>query len=308
VRAILGAASGALLAGSAALAGEGGLSNYQPGAYGDFGLALPDAPGLQGALTAFHTTLQGVIEDPGTGAPADVKLTATSAVATLSWTSRRFAGGLTFAAGVTAPLLHVDARARLDFGPFGSLRVADSETGIGDISINPITIYGGDGPFYWSLAENVTLPTGRFRQDRIASPGRNHWSFDTVASFSWLDWAAGFEVAAAAGVIANTSNRATDYRTGAEAHVDANLNLLLAPGLAIGATLYGLAALERDRGAGAGADPPKPRAVGAGLQAIWTPDPSDFMPNLRLKWLHDISTRDRLKGDAFFLIVEVPLN
>ncbi|MEQ9125713.1 MAG: transporter, partial [Alphaproteobacteria bacterium] len=207
-----------------------------------------------------------------------------------------------------APLAHIDARARLDFGPFGSVRLTDSETGIGDVSVNPVTIYGGDGPLYWSLAEHVTAPTGRFRADRIASPGRNHWSFDTVAALSWIDWAAGYEIAAAAGVIANTRNRATDYRTGAEAHLDASFNMLLAPDIAVGATLYGLAALERDRGAGAGTDPPKPQALGAGLQAIWTPDPADFAPSIRVKWLHDISARDRLKGDAVFLIVEAPLN
>ena len=80
------------------------------------------------------------------------------------------------------------------------------------------------------------------------------------------------------------------------------------PVFAVGATAYAVTALERDRGPGAGSDPPQPWLYGAGLQAIWTPDPSDFAPSIRVKWLHDISARDRLKGDAAFVLFEFPLN
>lgn len=302
------AAAALAFAASKAEAGEGASSNYQPGTYGDFGLASPNDPGLEATILTFHADLSARIVDPATGAPADLAAKVEGAALNIAWTAPWRWHGLTFAAGATAPLLRVDAAATLDFGLFGQFRTTDRETGLGDIAVSPLTVYGQAGDFYWSLAEHVTLPTGRFRADRIASPGRGHWSFDTVGAASWLDLDAGFEIAGVAGLLLNASNPETDYRSGPEAHLDVSANVLIGDGFALGATVYAMRQLADDSGAGAGADPLRGRLFGAGLQAFWSPDAERFTPYVTLKWLHDFDARDRLSGDTIFLTAAFPLN
>lgn len=296
-----------------ATAGEAASSNYTPGAYGDFGLAVPNAPGVEFTLISLAALgLDTNIVDPTTGAPADIQADAWVGALTVFWTAGEITDGITFAASATATIVDVEVSAELDFGNFGRVVTKDDRSGFGDLALNPITLYGDFGSdatrFYWSLAEFITAPTGRFSPNRLASPGRNHWSFDTVAAASWIDLEAGYELGLAAGFLANLENPDTNYRSGHEAHADVVANVLVGGGFALGVTAYGVAQVEKDSGAGAGAAPLKGHAWGAGLQAFWTPDLERFTPSVRLKWLHDFQAKDRLAGDYLFLTVEFPLN
>jgi len=298
---------------AAAEAGEGASSNYAPGIYGDFGLAVPNAPGVQAtAGLAAALDLKARIIDPTTGQPAALRADAESAFASLTWTSEPFLGGLQFAAGVTVPYVRTRVAATVDFGIFGVLGQRDETDGFGDVILTPAALYGvlpvtDTVDLYLSLSEFVTAPTGRFFPNRLAPPGRGHWSFDTVAAASWIDETAGYEIGLAGGVLANPRNRDTDYLSGAEAHLDLVANVALGGGFIVGATVYGMAQLEADSGTGAGPDPIKGRLWGAGLQAFWTPDEDAYSPSIRLKWLHDFDAQDRFAGDYVYLTVDFPL-
>lgn len=301
------------LMGAHAIAGEGGSSNYLPGGSGDFGIAIPDEPGVTLTAVGLYLDVSDTITDTTTGFPVTVTAKAQVIVLGLDWTSQPFWDGIAFSAGVAVPAFRSNVSATVDFGVFGTATAEETTTGIGDIIFNPITLWGGIGDMdtqrlYWSLAEFITAPTGQARRGRIAEPGRNHWSFDTVASVSWVDFQSGYELSGAAGVIFNTRNNQTDYTSGAEAHLDLNANMLVGDGFAVGITGYGVQQLERYSGPGAGADPLKGYAWGAGLQTLWTPNPETFTPSVRLKWLHDIQSRDRLAGDTIILSLDVPLN
>ena len=302
----------ALVSTSPATAAEGGASNYLPGAYGDFGLAVANAPGFEMTLAGVAAIgLQGDIVDPATAAPASLDVDANSLTASLVWTSQPFGHSLVISAGLTLPYTDIETRAALNLGVFGVQNLRDDNDGFGDVVLNPLSLYGavavGEATdLYWSLAEYVTAPTGKHSAARISNPGRDHWTFDTVLAASLIDEAAGYEIAAAGGFMINTKSGGTNYKSGAEAHLDLVANVLVGDGVALGATVYGVAQIERDRGA-VGPSPPKGQAWGAGLQAFWTPDPERFTPSVRLKWLRDLEAEDRLKGDYVFLIVDFPL-
>ena len=73
--------------------------------------------------------------------------------------SRRGAGK--FAMGVTLPLGYADLESQL-VDPMGTMTVADSETGLGDMSLLPAAFYWNDGNWYFNLYEAIVAPTGEY--------------------------------------------------------------------------------------------------------------------------------------------------
>ena len=75
--------------------------------------------------------------------------------------------------------------------------------------------------------------------------GRNYWSFDTVMAATWFNAETGTELSVIPGLMMNTENPDTNYRTGTEFHVDAVANQFLSETFAVGVVALCLQANRR---------------------------------------------------------------
>ncbi len=133
----------------------------------------------------------------------------------------------------------------------------------------------------------------------LVNLGRNYWSFDTVGALTWFDSKRNTEVSFAPGVMVNTSNSDTDYRTGTEFHVDFTVNQFLSPSFALGVRGYYYQQLSGDSGAGALLGDFKSDAFGAGPGIVWIPKSGGGRLTVLGKWIHDFDAKNRFESDYF---------
>ncbi len=286
-----------------ARAAEGASSHYLPGTAGDFGLAIAPKPGLQTANILWWqsgdvdaTVLQGQVK---LGIDVDVVLDIAAATYTFE---NPFLGGVyTFGVAVPFGYARLDARAS---GPGGaSLGLGDDSFALSDIAVTPLQINWNSGDFHFKAAHTIIAPTGVYDVDDLVNLGRNYWSFDSIGAVTWFDPDIGAEVSVAAGVMFNTKNHDTDYRTGTEMHVDFTANQFLSPTFALGIRGYYYLQLSGDNGAGAVLGDFKSESFGLGPGAVWSPAFAEGRLALAGKWLHDFTAENRFKSDYGLLTV-----
>ncbi len=107
------------------------------------------------------------------------------------------------------------------------------------------------------------------------------------------------EVYVAPGVMVNTTNSDTDYRTGTEFHFDFTANQFLAANFALGVRGYYYQQLSGDSGDGALLGDFKSDSFGAGPGFVWIPKSGGGRLTVLGKWLHDFSTKNRFESDFF---------
>lgn len=123
--------------------------------------------------------------------------------------------GANYGFGVVAPFFKMDAKLGVDT-PVGRLDFEADPFRLADVQIVPLILQ-------WNLAPNlfintqfqIQIPTGDYDEDRLVSPGLNHWTFSPIVNATWIS-DTGFEVSSSVEVDINTRNKATDYKSGVE--------------------------------------------------------------------------------------------
>jgi len=114
----------------------------------------------------------------------------------------------------------------------------------------------------------------------------------------------GFEASVFFGADFNTENEDTDYQSGTQAHVDGTVaqHFPLLSGLA-GAGVSGCfyKQVTGDSGDGATLGDFKGKTVGLGPVVSYTTKILERDTLFELKWLHEVETENRLKGDIIWL-------
>jgi hypothetical protein len=225
---------------SVTFAAEGASSHYLPGAGGDIFLAVPPEPGLQAANTFWYQTgsadaalLEGRVS---LGIDLDLFLNLVS----LAYTFEKPVFGGRYTLGVAIPFGYADMDGSLA-GPLGGrIGFSDDSFDLSDIAFIPFQMNWSSGRWSFRLSESIVAPTGGYDSsgDDLANLGRNYWSFDTVGAATWFNPDSGTEVSIAPGVMFNTENKDTDYKTGTEFHVDFVANQFLSETFAIGLRGY----------------------------------------------------------------------
>jgi len=304
--AIAGLAGLTLLCSSVAFdtfAAEGASSHYLPGAVGDIFLAVPPEPGLQAANVLWYQTgntdialIDGLVT---LGIDLDLFLNLTS----LTYTFERPVLGGRYSMGVAIPF----GQAELDgafVGPFGgSVGFSDDSFNLSDIAIIPIQLSWSSGLWSFKLWESIVAPTGGYDSSGsdLANLGRNYWSFDTLGAVTWFNPDSGTEVSLAPGVMVNTENTATDYKTGTEFHMDFVANQFVSESFAIGLRSYYYKQLTGDSGSGATLGDFKSESFGMGPGFVWIPEPGGGRFTVLGQWMHDFSAQNRFESDYFTL-------
>ena len=277
-------------------AAEGGYSNYLPGTYGDFGLAL-EPPGkltLRNDVYYYGADTSRALRGGNlqTGIELDFLLNMT----TLLYKPEVKVFGSQYAFGAMIPLVHAELDATV-----GGLSVSDDTTGLGDITLIPGIFFWSCGKAHMSLAQFIIAPTGDYSVNNAVNPGLNYWTFDTNFAFTWLDEEKGREFSFNLGHTYNTENDATNYQTGQEIHLDVAINQYLSETLAVGLQGFYLNQITGDSGSGALLGDFQARASGIGPAIMWATQMGDQDVTFIAKWLHEFDADKRIEGDHVFL-------
>lgn len=260
---------------------ENGLTNYLPGYYSDFAVAVTPATGLYTYATVYSYSATSV----GPAGPDGLALDGLLTIGGFQYvTSQSLFGGRYGFGGYTTWV-----NADLSLGPS-----TFSTNGHGDSSLSPLILYWSAGDVYVSFYEAIIVPTGQFSLADVLNTSRNYVSFDTVLATTWLDPKAGFEISLVGGVIANTENPDSHVRTGTEIHIDSMANVFLSQQLALGVHGYLYAQIEGDTGTGL-------RSTSAGIGPAIMIRPDGFNGKFVGKWLHEFDGQNRFLGDIVSL-------
>jgi len=300
IRKLIGAAAlvATCLSAERAAASEGAASYYFAGAFGSFLTAVPPEPGF---TAASQTLIFG-----GQAQRAVLRGRATFGLTAFAL-YEYLAGSYAFAQPILGGRLQVGAAApviatasmnvTLDTRLFGQLSGGDTDTGFGDMLLTPFAFYWSFGELNVKLSQWVVAPTGRYNVNSLINVGRNYWAFDTQLGVTWFHKATGTELTVLPGIMLNTSNPATDYRSGNEFHLDFMANQFLAPTFALGVQGYWYKQIDGDSGNGAVLGPFMGESFGLGPALLWAPEFLQGRAAMVLKWLYDISNTNRLNGD-----------
>lgn len=279
-----------------ARAGENGRSNYVPGYYGDYAVAIAPKPGFYIYSTAY--SYFGKLESKDGASKV-----ALDGVANLSGFQYVFAAtrlGLTFAMAAYTSVL--DARVELQTTtPFGPFEIVDEESGHGDTSFSPLVVYGKFADISWSISQSIFVPTGSYSELKAANVSRNYFSLDSVLSVTWLNPSRGIEVSLVPGLMYNFENPATKYKTGLEFHLDGMINFYLSDTFAVGLHSYVYTQLEDDRTNDIHLGNLRGSSAAIGPSLMWVPKQFGLQGKLVGKWLHEFYADERFQGDIVSL-------
>lgn len=312
-RSMIASAAVATLLAPALRAEEGAAGHYIPGATSSFIDALPGKPSwvIADAFT-YYDGAANVDRPLAIAGRVTLDARATIYANTLFGiyqTPLQLLGG-SYAVAAALPWVSVEVQGTVvpPVGP--SVRQSDSTDGIGDITIYPFMLgwtHGSD--IKYDVRLGVYAPTGEFEEGQLANAGRNHWTFEPSASFSWLSSTIGTEATIFAGFDINTENPDTDYTSGSSFHLEATLAQHLPIGklgiFGIGANAFLYDQITGDSGAGARLGDFEGRTVGVGPVLSYIRKFESAELAAEIKWLPELDVEKRMKGDYVWFKIGV---
>jgi hypothetical protein len=288
-------------------AAEGGYSNYVPGTYGDFGLAV-EPPTKWTIRNDYHNYQADGGRSVRSGQLAlDTDLEVNIHFLTVLYkTEQEFFGGR-YAVGALVPtVVNIDSDTGISVSGT-RFSFQDEITRCGDIAFVPGILYWKKDNFHFSLAEYIVTPTGYYDKDNLVNTGLNYWTFDTDFAVTYLNEETGQDYSINIGYNYNTENPDTDYQTGEEVHVDYMINQFFSETFAVGVHGFYLKQITGDSGKGAILGSYKSDAAGIGPAILWSPKRFNGNVNFIAKWLHEYHAENRLEGDHVFISAAISL-
>lgn len=283
-------------------ASEGGGSYFFPGAFASFAVAVPPDQGFQFVNQAlyFHGDADRAVLQGRVG--LSLKATALYNYFGGFYTLPDPVLGGKLQVGGEVPVAYVHIKGSIEAPPLPTLEESDRDFNIGD-SVLLGALYWKTGDLHFKVMEMMFAPTGAYSKNNVANVGRNYWGFDTSFSATWLSSKTGTEVSLIPGILFNTENTDTDYKTGNEFHMDFMMNQFLAKSFALGAQGYYYKQLTGDSGDGAKLGDFRGESYGFGPALLWVPGCGGGKLSLIGKWLFDSHCEKRLKGSYGQLIL-----
>jgi hypothetical protein len=278
---------------------EGGYSNYVPGTYGDFGMALAPTETwtIRNDVYYYDASVDRSVRAGNLEVGADLEFLMN--FTTLLYKPDIQIFGAQLATGVFVPIVDIEIGSSVS-GDGAALSTSADTSGLGDVALIPLALYWNSGNLHASFVELIVTPTGDYSSTDLVNNSLNYWSFDTNFALTYLDPNTGHDLSFDIGYIYNTENDDTDYQTGQELHLDVVLNQFLSESFALGAHGFYLRQITGDSGAGALLGDYQAEAAGAGPALLWTTRVSRQDVSLIAKWLHEFHAERRLEGDHFF--------
>ena len=295
-----------------ATAEEGGSGHYLPGSMASFvdGVPLKETFIVRANVVNYNGSISAKKPIP-IGGRTTLGADATSWAYGLSLLWRppvEIGKDWSYAMSATIPYMVMDVSAdvEIEAGNVSSAVSRSSSTnGLGDIVLMPLMLnYNLDPDFNVNFRLGVYAPTGDYEVGRLANTGKNFWSISPVLGLMYFGQKNGFEASAFFGATFNTENEDTDYQSGTQAFIDGTLaqHFPLFGGLAgAGVSGYYYQQVEGDSGDGATLGDFKGKTIGVGPVVSYVTKILDRDTIFELKWLREVETENRLKGDIVWL-------
>ena len=291
-----------------AMAEEGGSGHYLPGSMASFVDGVPLKETFIARLNVIH--YHGSV-----GATKPLQIAGQT---TLGADASMWGVGLTalwrppldlgarwsYAMSATVPYLFMDVSINATSAS-GSLARSSNTNALGDIVLMPLMLnYSVSPDFNVNFRVGAYAPTGSFEVGRLANTGKNFWSIEPTLGLMYFGQKNGIEASGFVGSDFNTENKDTSYRSGTQFHVDGTLaqHFPWLGGLAgVGLSPYYYQQVTGDSGSGATLGSFKGQTVGLGPVISYISKIGTHDAIAELKWLHELETENRLKGDIVWL-------
>ncbi|MGL4808316.1 MAG: SphA family protein [Giesbergeria sp.] len=299
----------ATLAAPPSQAGEGGTSHPVPGSMSALIDAVPvTGPGLfvkpmvmnyRGEAKALIPTAAGVV--------ANLEATVNTLAVVGGYTFGEKLFGATYTAVAALPYSFMDVSANAQLPGGGTRRISNNVSGFGDLTVIPVMLgwKDADSPWQFNALLPIYAPTGSYELGRLGNPGLNYWTFDPIVGVAYNNAQNGFNAVLNTGYAINTTNSATDYKSGEMLHFDGSVQQILPVGnglLTLGLEGFYFQQTSCDSGAGAtlGCFKGKTAGLGPAVGYILPLSKTETLV-LEAKWLAEIDVEKRLKGDFIWL-------
>ncbi len=204
--------------------------------------------------------------------------------------------GLTALYGRSSATL--DAAAFATLGPFSVFRAAsitDSVTGFGDL-YPTASLRWNQGVHNFMIYGTGDIPVGAYNSDRLANLGIGHAAIDGGGGYTYFNPQTGHEFSAVAGLTYNWENPSTDYKNGADFHLDWGASQFLSQQFHVGLVGYFYQQVTGDSGSGNRVGPFESRVVGIGPQAGLIFPFGDMQGYLNVKGYKEFDAENRARG------------
>jgi len=285
---------------------EGGSGHYMPGAVATLIDLAPTQPGwvIEPIYLHYEGDAATKKEIPIAGLDAlGLKANLDALLIGGFYTFDQKVLGAYYSVGAMLPYTWITAEAEVETA-VGDLRRRDTAQGLGDVTLIPIMLGWKQGTWQYDLALSVYAPTGEYEVGRLANPGLNYWSINPIAGVAYSNPKTGFNAGLHGGVMFNTENSDTDYRSGTLAHLEGSIQQLLPAGkgfVSLGLEGFWVEQVTADSGQRPILGDFKGRTAGLGpvLGYLLPMGKQNFVAELR--WLRELETKNRLEGDYVWL-------
>jgi hypothetical protein len=286
----------------AATAGEGGTSHILPGGNATLVDLPPTTPGFffkpmylnyRGDASARVPTAAGIV--------ANLDVEANTLVVGGGYGFDTPILGAHFSIAAFLPYTWLDISGNSE--SLGGVRVNSEVSGFGDMTIAPLMAWKS-GDWQYDFLMPIYAPTGSYELGRLGNPGLNYWTFDPIGGFGYSNAKSGFNAAVHVGLALNTENDDTQYKSGNLLHLDASIQQIfpLGSGFAnVGLEGWYFQQVSCDSGAGATLGCFKGRTAGIGPVLGYIQPIGQDKLIFEAKWLPELDTKNRLKGDYVWL-------
>ena len=252
----------------------------------DFGAGITPPPTPNGTLaTRFAYYSTRTIRNGGN---ADFSLTVASwSLAYIRMTNAKLFGA-NVGFGAVVPFLNLNGHVNVPT-PAGTLAMSADPTNIGDADFQPLILAWTSPNLFVNVALQVQPPTGAYRATRLFNPGVNHWTFSPIIGATYIT-DSGFEISTSIEIDQNTTNRATNYRSGTGFRQEFALGQHIGPFTA-GLGGYIERQLSNDHGPNVDGNRARVNALGPAISYV--------EPGKPAVWLHaykEFGARNRAQG------------
>lgn len=191
-------------------------------------------------------------------------------------------------------------------GPIG-LNVTDDKTNLSDFQLGSFLGWHS-GNFHWQLGVSGIIPSGSYVPGQLSNASLNRPAVDVFGTLTWLDPKIGVDLSMAMGVTFNQANRATDYKSGDEFHLEWAASKYITKEFTVGLVGYYYQQLTSDSGTGASLGAFEGRVIALGGTVGYTFEVGKLPVSTRIKVYREFDVQNRMEGTAGYFTVSLPIS